>query len=270
MTDALVPVEQRTVEFYEDKITAALTEEGEERQVYVPIRPICDLLGVDWSAQRQRINRDPVLSDVVSGVVITPTPLDENKFANPQEMLCIPLDYLNGWLFGINANRVKEEVRDRLLRYQRECYQVLAEAFLGRPATVDLSPEATESIAALQQIRDNALAVARLAEEQIRLTERVDRAAVVVGQHGRRITALERKLAPPNAITDEQAAEIAQKVKAVAMQMTEHDPGTNHFQGVFSELHRRFGVSSYKNIRQSRYHEVMKFLDEWAARAGDG
>ena len=33
-------------------------------------------------------------------------------------------------LFGINANRVKPELRDRLITYQRECYQVLSAAFL--------------------------------------------------------------------------------------------------------------------------------------------
>jgi hypothetical protein len=44
-------------------------------------------------------------------------------------MLSLPLDYLNGWLFGINVNRVKAEIRERLIPYQKECYRVLAEAF---------------------------------------------------------------------------------------------------------------------------------------------
>lgn len=44
-------------------------------------------------------------------------------------MQYLPLDYLNGWLFGVNANRVKEGIRDNLIRYQRECYRVLADAF---------------------------------------------------------------------------------------------------------------------------------------------
>ena len=32
---------------------------------------------------------------------------------------------------------------------------------------------------------------------------------------------------------------------------------------VFSELYRRFGVSSYKNIRQNQYQAVLDFLDDW-------
>jgi hypothetical protein len=35
----------------------------------------------------------------------------------------LPIDYLNGWLFGINAKRVKEDVRDRLIIYQERCYK---------------------------------------------------------------------------------------------------------------------------------------------------
>lgn len=92
----------------DDKITAVVVAQaGGERVVYVLLRSICDYLGLDWSGQRQRKNRDPVLADVVSGVGVTPTPLGDNPFANPQEMLCISLDYLNGRLFSVNANRVK-------------------------------------------------------------------------------------------------------------------------------------------------------------------
>ena len=56
-----------------------------------------------------------------------------------QEMFCLPLDYLSGWLFGMNADRVNPEIRDRLIQYQRECYKVLAEAFSEGRLTADPS-----------------------------------------------------------------------------------------------------------------------------------
>jgi hypothetical protein len=59
---ALIPVEQKVVEFYGDELTAVLVDVGGQSSVYIPVRPICDFLGVDWSSQRQHINRDPVLS----------------------------------------------------------------------------------------------------------------------------------------------------------------------------------------------------------------
>lgn len=45
-SSTLVPVEERTVVFYEDQLTAILVQEDDRQQVYVPLRPICDYLGV--------------------------------------------------------------------------------------------------------------------------------------------------------------------------------------------------------------------------------
>ena len=188
---ALLPVEEKTVLFYEDEITAVVVERNDKQEIYVPLRPICDYLGVDWSAQRQRVNRDPVLSKYVSGVVITPTPL--SKYTNPQEMVCLRLDYLNGWLFGINASRVKEEVRDRLLRYQEKCYRILADAFLI-PGMAIQPVDSRDEV--LSQLHNMALVIAdtsremiqarHLAETGVQLaqtnTQRLDRAATVVSR----------------------------------------------------------------------------------------
>lgn len=255
---ALIPVEQKEVVFYDDEIIAVQVEDG---TVYVPLRPICDLLGVQWSAQRRRINRDEILSEVARILSVSVT---DTLRTRDREMLCLPLDFVNGFLFGINAQRVNPEVKSKLLRYQRECYQVLADAFIDRSVPDDWMQTSPETIAALKQIRENALAVAQLAEEQMQMMVRLDRAAIIVGQHGKRITALEQKLAPREAITDEQAADISARVMAIATEMTELDPSKNHYQSIFRELHRRFRVTSYKNIRQGQYQTVLDFLDTWA------
>lgn len=94
-------------------------------QVYVAMRPICESIGLDWKAQYNRINRDPVLSE---GVVIMTTP----SAGGPQKTAVLPIDMLNGWLFGIDASRVKPELKEMVLRYQRECYRVLADYWQGK------------------------------------------------------------------------------------------------------------------------------------------
>jgi len=119
-SEALVPVEQKVVEFYGDELTAVLVDVEGHAVIYIPVRPICDYLGVDWSGQYRRINRDPVLSaELVPCVAVTAT---QGQPDQRREMLCLPLDMINGWLFGINATRVKAELRDRLIQYQRECF----------------------------------------------------------------------------------------------------------------------------------------------------
>jgi hypothetical protein len=202
------------------------------------------------------------LSAELKGVAVTTTPSQSGVGGGTQEMLCLPLKYISGFLFAINANRVKTHLRERLIIYQRECYDVLAQAFLHTEIV-----STSSSTTALIQIREMGRAIMQMAEEQLRITQRIDKAAIIVGQHEKRLTALERRLSPREAITDEQAADIAEKVKAVAVELTGRDASKNHFQAIFAELHRRFRVSSYKNIRQDQYQAVLDFLDEWLGAA---
>ena len=157
---SLIPIEQREVDFYGDDIPAVIIEGGE---VYVPVRPICQYLGVQWSAQSKRIKRDPILSESIVSVSVMDTQGDPPQ---RRTMTCLPLDYLNGWLFGINANRVKPELKEQLLRYQRECYRVLAKHFAQR--------EATPGTATLAHVRDMSLAIATLAQEQMEFEQQTE------------------------------------------------------------------------------------------------
>ncbi len=256
---AVIPQEQLSVDFYGDELVAAIVE-GEP---YIPISPICDYMGLSWSGQRERINRDAVLAGAVVSIRVT----RRESQRGPREMLCLPLKYLNGWLFGVNANRVKEELRDRVIQYQKECYEILAQAFQARA----VEPVPGSSLA---HIRDMALAIAHMAEQQMIMEQRVsftegrlDRAAVVVGDLSKRLGSLEYRLRPGSNITDEQAAEISQKVKALAALLQEQRPGQNYYQGIFGELYRKYGVTSYKLIRQEQYPDVLAFLDEWREQA---
>jgi hypothetical protein len=261
---ALIPVEEKTVDVYGDEVPAVLVQMDESGRplVYVPVRPICDYLGVAWSAQRLRINRDPVLSETTERVIVTIT---DSRQTMGREMLCLPLDYLNGWLFGINANRVKSGIRERLIRYQRDCYRILADAFLQRPLPTEKAPGAT----ALFQVREMGLAIARLAEEQIEFEsrmstteERVDQTAVVVGDLTQRVVTLEKRLAPGEAVTDDQASQGSQAVKAVAVVLTKQS-GSNQFGAVYGELYRKFGITSYKLLPADRFQEAMDYLTDW-------
>ena len=59
--DALMPVEQKTVLFYDDELIAVRTDDG---QVYVAIRQMCSALGIDYRGQLRRIqNNEDILAD---------------------------------------------------------------------------------------------------------------------------------------------------------------------------------------------------------------
>jgi hypothetical protein len=245
----LIPAEQKFVEFHGDQLIAVLVD-GEP---YVPIRPLCDYLELSWSGQRERVLRDDVLSEAAATVRVTRT---EGEREVARELLALPLKYLNGWLFGVNARRVKDELRSKLIQYQKECYEVLAQAFQARAAT--------SAGSSLANIRDMALAIAEMADQQIVLEGRIsttesrlDQAAIVVGDIRKRLKTVEGRVRPDAYITDEQASEVSLQVRALANLIG------GHYQTVFSALYRRFGVGGYKFIRIEQYEAVLAFLEEW-------
>lgn len=86
---------------------------------YTAMKPICENIGLAWEPQLLRMKRDDILS---STMIITIIVAEDGK---NREMVCLPIEYLNGWLFGIDVKRCKPEIRETLIKYKKECYQAL-------------------------------------------------------------------------------------------------------------------------------------------------
>nr|WP_321519997.1 phage antirepressor N-terminal domain-containing protein [uncultured Bacteroides sp.] len=97
---------------------------GDDPKKLVPIKPICEAIGIDIDSQRKKIKEHPILNSVT--VLSTATGSDGKQY----EMLCIPFEFIFGWLFTINASNVKEESREAVLNYQTECYRALYQYFV--------------------------------------------------------------------------------------------------------------------------------------------
>jgi hypothetical protein len=95
---------------------------------FVAVKPLVDGMGLAWHGQYERLNRDPILS---KGIRVMRMPFGPG---GAQDVLCLRLDFVKGWLFTVDSNRVKdEEVRARVIAYQEECYAVLDRHFSGEP-----------------------------------------------------------------------------------------------------------------------------------------
>ena len=112
-----------TISFHDQSIIA-IEHEGKH---FVALRPIVENIGLDWAAQYSRIKRHPVMSATVV-MMTTQMPGDDQR----REVFCLPLSMLNGWLFGVDVNRVREEIRPKLIRYQTECFDVLYRHFMPK------------------------------------------------------------------------------------------------------------------------------------------
>jgi hypothetical protein len=274
MSDVL---QQRIVPFHGDDLAAV---QRPDQTVYVVFNRVCDALGFKRWSQARRIQAHSVLS---TGFVT----LTIQTEGGPQDAQCLKLDLLPLWLAGVQASKVKEELREKLVHYQTQAAGVLWQAFRGQIVVDDAAIVPSDDDAAiqqLQQIAEMGRAIVRMAEQQIELQRqqtalsgRMDAAARVirgvqgtldnvVGQLAEvdvRIGVLEDRLQPAAYITDAQATEVSNRVKTLGQLLSQTQPGKNHYQGIFAELYRRFGVSSYKLIRQEQYAGVLAFLEEW-------
>gem|GEM_PF-6237656 len=109
-----------TVDFHGQSIIASAID----GKPYVALKPLVENIGLQWEAQYKRLQRNPVLKSTMSVMDMV---AEDGK---TREMLCLPLSMLNGWLFGVDVNRVREEIRPKLIRYQTECFEVLAQHFM--------------------------------------------------------------------------------------------------------------------------------------------
>lgn len=149
-----------TVEFHGQPILAIMRN----GKPYVAMRPIVENIGLDWKSQYARINRHSILKTSVV-VMTTQMPGDDQR----REFTLLPLSMLNGWLFGVDVSRVREDIRHKLTCYQLECFDVLYQHFMGQQPTRFSVPGALYA-KALQVEKDEAasFALASLAGKSLR------------------------------------------------------------------------------------------------------
>ena len=147
------------VSFYGNKIPVV----EKDGIPYVSMKPIVDALGLAWKNQYEIIRRDPVLS---STILVTGMVAEDDK---TREMVCLPLSYLNGWLFKIPATRYTGCRREAILKYQRECYQALYRHFHKDQPCSDNMRKIIESITAEAARKENTISALKI--QVLRLLE---------------------------------------------------------------------------------------------------
>ncbi|MDQ4079007.1 MAG: hypothetical protein M3220_22540 [Chloroflexota bacterium] len=289
--ETIQPVEQRTVEFHGDELVAVRAEDG---TIWIPIRRVCEALGVTYQGQLERVRRDPVLSDALGSVSVTLT--DGRTY----EMNCLPLKFVRGWLFGINANRVKEEIREKLIQYQREVIEIIDRAF-GRNM-----PEVDVDDAILEAMRENARQQLQLWETIIAEKRRLRATEELVQEHDDRLMAHERLLweydgalkeafadlsdlrqrqsqllarfsdvtrllpAPSDTINPGQKAAIKELVDDIVAAAQERGirlgQGRNDYPAVWGAFKQRFDLAKYDELTVAQYDEALGWLKAWLDR----
>ncbi|WEA47268.1 phage antirepressor N-terminal domain-containing protein [Priestia aryabhattai] len=125
----IVPIENKAVNFHGAQL---LGIKASDQKVYVAVKWVCQGLGLSKGQiqnERKRIHDDVVLSKGERNFIL---PTNGGR----QEIVCIELDFLPLWLAKISITpKMQEEtpwVVERLIKFQIDAKEVLAEAFLPK------------------------------------------------------------------------------------------------------------------------------------------
>lgn len=257
----------REIQFDGDQLVAVVLE-GEGTAV--PVRVICQALGLDVASQSERIQAHEVLARGLRIVRV-------RQGAQLRSVAALLHRYIPFWLATISPHQVDEGVRAKLVRYQTELVDVLAALYSNEwqpaaPASAD------PTVAALQQALAQALTDLRLTREALlalqqqqttqgqQLTEHEGR----LSGHDDQIAQVEgmmdevmEQLARHTTITGPQQEAISRAIRGLAARYQKRT-GKEIFGKLFGEFCLHFGTPKYGLLPAGKYGEAMDWI---AARA---
>ena len=234
--DPLLPEKYQEFQFEGDALLSVYRP-GEG--MALPVRTICAVLGLDLKNQSERIRNHEVLRQ---GLRKDRMPID----GKVREIAVLLHKYIPFWLATISPHQVSDEARPKLVRYQTELVDVLAQLYLrasGVPATT------------AQQQLDEALAdIRRLVEAQLNHEQRLTIVEEIVGDIQERTP-----------VSAAQAEYIQRAIKRIAKryeQRTERD--------IFGKLFAQFCIDlstpRYDALPAAKYDAALAWLRQTAQR----
>jgi len=231
----------------------------DDRKFLVPLKPICDVLGLAWNGQNDRTNRDPVLADHI--FKIRAPILRSDGVAQKQEVLCITVQRLHYWFGGISTLRAKPEYQEKLIVWKSRMADALYAYF--RSETFPEEVRAELDAAAPPEQRE----FYRLMEEAAALRRQMGEHGGRLGGLEKRVNDLEMRLVGTDMIS---MAECQQYLTAVGVLGDMLKEQKTKMASPYAVIHARvkteFKVPSYQMIPANKFPAVLKYLVDWWKR----
>ncbi len=257
------------IEFEGDHLVAVRLE-GEG--LAIPVRAICQALGLDVDNQSARLRDHDVLAQGLRVVRI-------RSGDRLRSLVAILHKYIPFWLATISPNQVNADSRPKLVRYQIELVDLLAALYSGA-AQAALPAPTDSATAAVQQRLHEALQEVRLAREtllamqqqlgdevqehEIRLTTiegLMDEQRLAVGGQ---ISTLQQQIAHHTTITGPQQEMIKRGIQRIAARY-EQRTGQKIYDRLFSQFRLDLGTPRYDALPAGRYAAALDWLRTSAA-----
>jgi|WetSurMetagenome_2_1015567.scaffolds.fasta_scaffold24128_2 hypothetical protein len=191
-------------EFYGTTIEVHMADDA---HWYIRLDHMCEHLGLDSNSQRRKLQEHPAIGDRCVPILID-TPYRNST--RKQEVWFLDIHILHLWLGMIQVLKVREELRERLIFYQRDLAQSLW--LLYRSET--FPKEILDEINASMSPNDRQVAEIFEAAQELRrkvdilnghLDEELSRLGLVIGNLDNRLGAVETKIIGEETINSQQA-----------------------------------------------------------------
>jgi len=259
-------------EFYGEVFKAYLAD---NRHWYIPLQDVCQSLGVDTNGQRQRILRDEAIQDRLVNLPLETPYQDTTRI---REVACLNLRGLPYWLGTIDAKRIKEQHRKKVILFKREFAEAAWFVFRSDMIPPEVlaemdsyaTPQEQEYAAIMDEARQLRKRLDLLSGKVDKELERVD--AGVQDLDGR-LGALETKLVGRTLINSAQAKLLSDMIGMVALSMHEKNKKKSKslcFAEVHNDFKDTFDVHIYSVLPEERIEEAINYLAGRWARLNPG
>jgi len=103
--------------------TDIITAMNEQGVVYIAMKPLIEGMGLDWGTQSRKLGKDSRYSHMT---------IPYQTQSGIQEMVSLDADHLPAFLYSINPNKVRKDLRDKIIAFQNETFAVINSYWRGK------------------------------------------------------------------------------------------------------------------------------------------
>ena len=256
-------------EFYGTKIEIFLAD---NKHWYIRLDHMCEHLGIAVSGQRRRILENQAISDRYVPMRID-TPYQNTT--REREVGFLDLEVLHFWLGTLDVSRVREDLQDRLILFQRDLVRSIWLTYRGETFPREILDEMNASTPAHEreifELFEQTQTLRRKMEVLSgRLDEELAKFGLTISDLDNRLGAVETKVIGEQTINSQQAKQIQDMVSVVADALhlsnkSKYSKSSAHA-AVHNEFKQQFQVHVYSALSTSRFDDARGFLANWWQR----
>lgn len=236
-----------------------------DRQFYIRLEDVCAGLGVDSRSQRRRIQEDEAIADKLLNLPFE-TPYQDTT--RTREVAFLNLRALPYWLGTIDAKRVKEDIRARVVLYKRDFAETAWFVYRGEILPPEIIAEVDSYATPYERELAELMSDFRAVKNKLdRLSGRVDseleRVGLTLEDLGGRFAAVEARVIAEAAVNSQQARllqKCIQEVGEAAFQSGKLKPRSLAHARSQQEFKDEFGIHIYTALPEKKMEAALDYL----------